>query len=141
MLREKSAGAIVFYIENKKPVYLFLKHRSGHLDIPKGNIEKGETPLHAAKREIFEETGLSDINFIEGFEEKINYYYKSEGELIYKEVVIFLAQTRIKEVKISPEHLGFEWLDYETAYNNIKFENSKKVFLRAHQFIVEKFVI
>ncbi len=32
--------------------------------LPKGRIEKGEEPLEAAKREIFEESGIKDLRFV-----------------------------------------------------------------------------
>ena len=32
--------------------------------MPQGGINKGEFPLEAAKRELFEETGLKNVSFI-----------------------------------------------------------------------------
>lgn len=51
-----AAGGIVF---SKKDEVLAIK-RLGYWDLPKGKIEKGEIPLQAAKREIAEETGLTN---------------------------------------------------------------------------------
>ncbi|MCQ2322871.1 MAG: NUDIX domain-containing protein [Bacteroidales bacterium] len=38
--------------------------RNGIPDLPKGHIEKGETPEVAAVREVEEETGISDLKII-----------------------------------------------------------------------------
>lgn len=46
---------------------LILGHATGmsHYDIPKGQIEEGETYMEAATRELMEETGLSAVNLID----------------------------------------------------------------------------
>lgn len=59
MKKEKSAGAVI--INDKK--VLLLHYSSGHWDFPKGHIEKGETELETAKREVKEETGLDIKDF------------------------------------------------------------------------------
>jgi 8-oxo-dGTP pyrophosphatase MutT (NUDIX family) len=68
---ERSAGALVFRRTASGPVYLLLKYPAGHWDFPKGNIEKGETPLDAMHREVREETGLVAVRPLEGFEHLI----------------------------------------------------------------------
>jgi 8-oxo-dGTP pyrophosphatase MutT (NUDIX family) len=44
---------------------LLLIHRRGAWDLPKGKIDAGETPRLAANREIEEETGLTNLIWIE----------------------------------------------------------------------------
>lgn len=51
----RTAGALV---QNEEADQYLWMHRFGHLDLPKGKIEKGETELEAAIREVQEETGL-----------------------------------------------------------------------------------
>ncbi len=52
----ESAGGIIF---NDKGEILFIRHTTVW-DLPKGKIEKGETPEDAALREVKEECGLDD---------------------------------------------------------------------------------
>ncbi|MHA1609867.1 MAG: bis(5'-nucleosyl)-tetraphosphatase [Candidatus Njordarchaeales archaeon] len=132
---ERSAGAIVFRKENGKALYLLLHYPAGHWDFPKGNIEKGENELKTARREIFEETGITDIEFIFGFREKIEYHYRKGGNLVHKEVIFFLAKTRQKEVKLSYEHIGYAWLRYEDALRRVTYESSKQVLRKAHEYL------
>ncbi len=132
---EKSAGAIIFRKEKDKIFYLFLCCQSGHLDFSKGNIEKGEKLNETIRREVKEETGIEDIKFIPGFKEWIKYFYKLKNKNIFKIVIFFLAETKIKEVKISSEHIGFKWLSYKKAMSQLVFENSKEVFKKANQFL------
>jgi bis(5'-nucleosidyl)-tetraphosphatase len=135
MKKEKSAGAIVFR-KRKEIQYLLLHYEAGHWDFPKGNIEKGETEQQTLKREIKEETGISDITIIPGFQESFQYYYKLR-DLIKKEVVFYLARTDAEEVKISFEHVGFVWLSYDKAKNKLTYKNAKEILEKADKFLTE----
>ena len=59
--RELSSGGIVTKLRNSKMRILLIKDPYGKWTWPKGKIDKGETPLDAAKREVGEETGLKNI--------------------------------------------------------------------------------
>ena len=94
MADERSAGAVVFYLEGSaEPEYLLLNYTAGHWDFPKGNIEAGETEKQAATREIREETGITDVEFLDGFRMKIDYRYRHSKRFVQKEVVLLLART------------------------------------------------
>jgi 8-oxo-dGTP pyrophosphatase MutT (NUDIX family) len=131
---EKSAGAIIF-LGVKPRQYLLLHYEEGHWDLPKGNIEKGEEEKQTALREIEEETGITDISFITGFKEKIHYFYKRDCRLISKEVIFYLAETNEKEIKLSFEHIGFKWLPYKEALNQLTHKNAKELLKKAEQFL------
>jgi 8-oxo-dGTP pyrophosphatase MutT (NUDIX family) len=136
MVRERSAGAVIFRKEGKEILFLLLHYhfKTDYWDFPKGNIEKGEDEEETARREVKEETGISDLKLASGFKGEINYFYRKGGETISKEVVFFLAETKEKDVKISFEHTGYEWVDYEAAVKRLK-ENSRKVLMRANEFL------
>ena len=134
MKTERSAGAIVFR-KDKEPVYLLLQYQAKHWDFPKGNIEKGETDQETVKREIEEETGIKDIEIIKDFKEKIQYYFKFEGELINKTVIFYLAKTKTEKVKLSFEHIGSIWLPYDKAIEKLTFKNAKEILENAHKFL------
>ncbi|MBW2984716.1 NUDIX domain-containing protein [Candidatus Woesearchaeota archaeon] len=136
MPKEVSAGAVVFR-RDKGIKYLILHYEAKHWDFPKGNVEAGEEEKATVKREVEEETGIKEINFVEGFEEKISYFYKKEGQTIYKEVVFYLAETKEKEVKLSFEHIGYEWLDYEKALERLTFKNAKQILEKANKFLTK----
>jgi len=86
-------------------------------------------------RELREETGITDARFIEGFREEISYFYRREGRTVYKEVIFFLIQSKDSNVKVSYEHVGYEWLNYERAMERLTFANAKKVLAKAHEFL------
>jgi 8-oxo-dGTP pyrophosphatase MutT (NUDIX family) len=134
MPQEKSCGAVVFR-ENSKVEYLLLHYEAGHWDFVKGNVEPNESEKDTAMRELKEETGILEAHFIEDFRDTINYFYKRGGKTIYKEVIFFLIQTKDSRVKLSSEHIGYEWLDYQEALERLTFKNAKKMLQKAHEFL------
>lgn len=138
---EKSAGAIIFRKENKENYYLLLhypsssKAKKDYWDLPKGHIEKGEKEVDTMKREVEEETGLRDIELIEGFKEYIRYFFKFQGKNILKFVIFYLAETKTKNIKISGEHIGYDWLPFEKAIEKLTFKNAKEIIKKANDFI------
>ena len=62
---EKSCGAVVFKKQKDGIRYLLLHYDAGHWDFPKGNQEKNEKEEQTAAREIKEETGIEDIEFVD----------------------------------------------------------------------------
>jgi 8-oxo-dGTP pyrophosphatase MutT (NUDIX family) len=134
MEKERSAGAVIFK-KNKETEYLLLHYEAGHWDFPKGNIEKNEKEEDTIKREVEEETGLKGIKIINDFKEKIHYFYRLKGKLISKEVVFYLAETKKVKIKLSFEHIGFEWLCFEKALEKLTFKNSKNILKKANDFL------
>ena len=139
MRTEKSAGVIVFRKDEEKIFYLLMKlNKAGHWDLPKGHIESGETEEQTALRETEEETGLKDVVLIPGFKETIKFFFKSSRDLISKTVIFFLGETKVKEVKISFEHLDHKWLEYEEAHKELTFKNAKDILEKADKFLKGK---
>lgn len=137
---EKSAGTVIFRKENStiKYLLLFKKYKTAYYDLPKGNIEKGESPKQAALREAKEETGLTDLKFIPGFEEKIEWWYRFEGRLTKKTVTYYLAETKTEKVKISFEHLRPEWITLEKAEKLLRHKETKKLLRKAQEFVEKR---
>ncbi len=139
MIQETSAGIVLFRREKSKIFFLLLHYPSGHWDFVKGKKESGETHHRTALREAKEETGITDIEFVNNFEEWIEYNFQYEGELVQKKVVFFLAETKTKEIVISFEHQDFVWLEFDDAIKKITFENAKKVLKKANSVLNDGF--
>jgi 8-oxo-dGTP pyrophosphatase MutT (NUDIX family) len=135
MIEETSAGIVIYRKENSEKLFLLLHYPSGHWDFVKGKMEKGETTQQTAIRETKEETGITDIVFVENFEEWIEYNFKYQGELVQKKVVFFLAETKTKNVKISHEHSGYTWMNYNTSMEKTTFDNAKTVLTKAQRLL------
>ncbi len=139
MIEETSAGIVLFRKEDSKILFLLLNYPSGHWDFIKGKMEEGESTHETAIREAKEETGITDITFLENFEEWIKYDFQYQGELVHKKVVFFLAETKTKQVMISHEHLDYTWMDYNTSMEKTTFDNAKTVLTRAQMLLTKTF--
>jgi len=113
-IKKRSAGAVVFFKEGEKILYLLLRAYK-NWDFPKGEIEPGEDELEAAKREVAEETGLTDLKFYDDFIETPPY---SSGKIAR----FYIAQSPTKKVTLpispelgQPEHHECRWFSYEEA--------------------------
>jgi hypothetical protein len=67
------------------------------------------------------------VNFVDGFENRVEYHYQRNGELVHKEVIFFLAKTNTIDVKISHEHLGFIWLAFDDALKKLTYKNAQHI--------------
>lgn len=140
MLREKSCGTVVF-LKNDEVKYLLLHYEAGHWDFVKGNVEPNESEQETVIRELREETGITDAKFIENFKEKIDYFYRRQGTTIHKEVIFFLMETHTETVKISYEHVGYIWLNYQQAMEKLTFKNARDVLQKAHKLMKARGII
>jgi len=137
MRYERSAGAVIFRREDGKIKYLLLHYPAGHWDFVKGNIEEGEEEIETVIRETKEETGISDLTIFENFREEISYRYRRDEELVYKEVVFYLAESGEKNVRLSYEHVGFKWLSYEEALSTLTYETARNVLKKARELLLK----
>jgi len=150
----------IFYLLLHYPA---INRKGGHWEFPKGHIEAGENEETAAKRETEEETGIKDLKIIYGFKEYIKYVFRARAEKqpasappplkfqraskatagkekqkwIFKLVVFFVAETKTKEIKLSPEHIGFAWLEFDEAYKKITYKNSKELLKKVNEFVLK----
>lgn len=145
----RTAGAVVFHRDRSGKIeYLILRHKN-YWNFPKGGVEAGETDLEAAKREIKEETGITRLVFIPGFKVTRNIFYRGgqhsrkieqRGCWVYRRAIIFMAQSKTKQVKISREHKGFAWLGFERAKGHLAIlGDNHKVLIKADKFLHDYF--
>ena len=136
MIKEKSAGIVLFHKTSDENEFLLLNYPQGHWDFVKGKMELNETPHQTAKREMGEETGISNFQLIDGFEEYVRYNFRFNNEVIHKKVVFFLAKTDVKKISLSHEHNDYVWLRYNDALKKITFRSAKNILLKANRFLL-----
>ena len=136
MRKQKSAGIVLFRNISNENEFLLLNYPQGHWDFIKGKIEQNETPHETAIRETKEETGITNIEFVDGFEESVEYDFRFKKEDIHKKVIFFLAKTNEKNIKLSHEHNDYLWLEYNDALKKTTFENAKNVLTKANEFLL-----
>lgn len=144
---ERSAGVILYRHSFDGREYLVIrssreqaqiapkKFVQSFWDFPKGKMEYGETGEETAKREVQEETGITEMDFMPGFMEKVQYTVYKEGKPIPKEVHLYLAETVTERVALSREHSTFEWLLFEDALGRITLPEMKKALEVAGKYL------
>ena len=90
-----------------------------------GGIESGESPEEACIREIKEETGLvlacSNLTGLGDFMVKID-----ENLSIHKN--LFLVLTEQKDIQISDEHVGAQWVALEKISSQLYWPSNQATF-------------
>lgn len=153
-----SAGAIVFSIKNRQILVLLLVQnnefygrstKAETIDIgPKGHLERGESLLHAAHREIKEELGIGlhlDTNFKDSIEYKFEETDRKTGKKmkVNKKVIYYVAFLNYHERKnivLSEEHKRSIFLPIDEAIKYVPYENSKQVLNNAKTYITLKYL-
>ena len=112
----RAAGVVVFRRGERGVRYLVLRAFQ-NWDFPKGLVEPGEDQLAAAKRELEEETGLTDVDYPFGDEFRETLPYASNKIARY-----YLGETGQVEIEppVSPElgrpeHHEYRWVSHDEA--------------------------
>ncbi len=138
VIKDKSVGVILYCNFPRSLKFLILKHKKGHWSFAKGHKNKGETAFETAKRELHEEAGINDVEFISKrilLNEEYTFVNKSK-DIVKKEVRYFIAKTKSKKVKIDNREItGYKWCTLIAAEKVITFRQSRKTLKKAKKLI------
>ena len=131
MMRQ-SIEAWIYHPEDRKILLLKVENEKVSFWQPiTGGIESGESPEEACLREIKEETGLvlhrSNLTSLGDFMVKID-----ENVSIHKN--LFLALTEQKDIQISDEHVGAQWVALDKVSSQLYWPSNQATF----EIITEK---
>jgi len=109
-----NAGIVIVRRFKDEWKVLCLRRPDNSVDITKGMIEPGESPLDAALRESYEEAGIDELKFTWGTD-----------PISYGKGICFVAET-VQDPTILPnpatgeyEHKSYEWNSFEDTINLI----------------------
>ena len=98
-----------------------------------GGEDEDASPLISAKREAYEEANIPFGAKYAALETKCS--ISTEGfrkaRLVWGEACLvipeycFAVEIADAEIEISSEHTGFEWVDYQTAVQRLKYDSNK----------------
>ncbi|MBI2405626.1 NUDIX domain-containing protein [Candidatus Microgenomates bacterium] len=135
LIRQFSAGGAVYREEGKAHEWLIIRPAGrDSWRLPKGIIDKGETSLEAAQREVQEEAGVETEVLGKIGQDK--YFYRLGKDRFYKTVTYFLMRY-LQEAKgpISFETEEVAWLPFEEAQTKLTFPGEKGILQKAHKMV------
>jgi 8-oxo-dGTP pyrophosphatase MutT (NUDIX family) len=158
-IEEISAGGVVYRKTSGGYEFLLGKHSGYHKWVlPKGLVEKGESQMEAAVREVEEEVGvkakiveMSPLKIIE------YYYFADMGEIVnknphtedtarrvktyqedggaktrvHKQVVFYLMEMENDLGSAGWEMEDRQWMSYEDGLKTLAFDSEREVFSEA----------
>lgn len=132
MREEISAGGVVFKKTAGNLNFLLLKDQNGNWTFPKGLIEPDEDEKEAAKREVGEETGITQINFFKELK-PVQYWYRWESDLIKKTVRYFIFESQGEEKPNPQAEEGISevrWFLPEEAWKIVGYRKTNEKILK-----------
>lgn len=128
MLKAECAGGIIC---NKRGQVVIISTGRGWA-LPKGHIEKGEDPFTTAKREIYEETGVCELEYVKvlGSYERVGRSFNGREWLFeLKTIHMFLFVTAQEKLQpIDPILAGARWIDYCDVLGVLSYDKDKEFF-------------
>lgn len=129
------------YRRNKNSLFYCIFHRSDYdqWQFIAGGGEDAENPLEAAKRETFEESGVTSDQWIELkslsyiptsiMPQKYLQYWKKDTYVIPEYTFGFECNS---DIKLSDEHTEYVWLTYEEAAGKLKWDSNRTALYELH---------
>lgn len=129
VITTRSAGGVVL---NSKGQVLVVNQRGRSWSLPKGHIEEGEDVLAAARREINEESGLTDLQYIKplgSYERQRIGIDGGESGAERKHLTFFLFETPEMNLKpIDPHNPEARWVDQNQVADLLTHPKDKEFF-------------
>lgn len=128
MITKKSAGGVVLNSEGK---LLVVSQRGDSWSLPKGHVDEGETVLAAAIREIHEESGVEELQYI-GELGTYERYRIGEGGVgedrnELKSITMFLFRTSQTDLHpLDPDNPEARWVTMEEALQLLTHPKDKE---------------
>lgn len=128
-MRYKRPESVLVVIYTKEFEVLLLQRS----DVPNfwqsvtGSLQAGETPLEAARREVWEETGLvtttqlHDCQFSQKFSILPPWRHRYDPAVTHNTEHVFTFLTPAHSpIRLSPkEHSAYQWVDYQLALEKV----------------------
>ncbi len=130
MNRTVSAGGIV---KNARGKFLIVSQHGTSWSMPKGHVEDGEDFLAAARREIYEESGLTRLNLVKTLGSYERFRLNAQGvedasEL--KVIQMFLFTTDEEDLRPQdPENPEARWVEKHEVVEMLTHAADKDFFL------------
>jgi len=126
----KKVRAVIFDIKNQKPYFLILHRilRWKGWEFLKETMERGEKPIDALKRGIFEETKLKKFKIIGKLKEQEKWVYQNNNYWIVETFLVWAdMRQKISLKQEIVEHDRYLWVTKEEAVEKLTWPKTKKL--------------
>ncbi len=137
--RQVSSGGVIFRKNNTFTEIALIAVKDGKVwCLPKGAIDKGESPERTAIREVEEETGLKG-KIIEKLGEITYWYYlKEEKARCRKTVYFFLIEYESGDISEHDWEVDkAAWFPIDKAVEKANYENEREIIKRAREILLK----
>ena len=125
-----TAGGVVI---NKDGLVLVVSQNGNSWSLPKGHIDEGENKLQAAIREIYEESGINELELIKELGSYERYRIGLDGgedKSELKKIFMFSFKTSQNILKpIDPSNPEARWVKKEIVAELLTHKKDKEFFL------------
>ena len=128
----ESAGGLV---QNVQGQVLVVSQNGDSWSLPKGHLDKGESPLEAARREIYEEAGIRELQLVK----QLGTYERARigkggaddpSEL--KRITMFYFRTKQTKLKpVDPENPEARWVSKHRVPELLTHPKDKEFYRKA----------
>lgn len=128
MIRKNVQVYIVCSTDSKLLMLKRTKERSGYWQPVCGGIETSELAYETAIREVSEETGITNYEYIEKLPFEFKYQEPKNGIEMNMEDVCFLMIINTKyDIRLSNEHEHYKWIKFDEVSDLTNWEPIIKV--------------
>lgn len=127
--RTAQVEVIVFKIVDDEVLFLVLKRneqKGGFWQSVTGGVHEGEGLNQAAKRELWEETGI--IQYVRLIEDVHYFEFETNQGGILKEYVFGVQVSPDTDITLSSEHTEMRWCSLRESLTLLKYDSNKTAF-------------
>jgi 8-oxo-dGTP pyrophosphatase MutT (NUDIX family) len=144
LYRRPAPGAVEYLLMQRHP-----SSRSGAIwQTVVGSAKWDERLVEAARREVFEETGLTRLQGITAVGYAFSFDFMARGDSDYAPGVTRISNTVFaaevvtdKPIVLSPEHVDHGWYAYGEALGKIYWAQEREALVRLHPMVLSGSVL
>ena len=142
----KQVLIILYRVKNEKIEYCIFKRRDLQVwqFVAGGAEDFDKDIIESAKRELFEETSITDIEL-----EKLEITTKIPvvnvvkdfmwgKDVFYSEEYSFAVNITNKKIQLSNEHTEYKWVDYKEAKSLLRYDSNKSALWEINEKLIRR---
>ena len=137
-IRYQAAGGVV--IDQDDHILVLRRPSKGEVRLPKGHVEKGESHLEAALREVAEESGYTGLAVLADLgHQVVQFEYK--GKRVIRDEYYYLCRFGdTRQIERDAQELQFvpDWVGWDQAMAELTFAAEREWVRRAHAIRMEQ---